>query len=149
MDEIFTRAFENLMARESGLLHLRLVIQPLVATFLALRAGWADAWDGRAILFSTLVREPTQAAAMLRNLWKIVGKVFLVAVFLDVVYQLIVVRWIYPLETLVVATTLALVPCFIVRAVGNRIVTLVRLKRLRDVNREILTEGQQQARKDH
>ena len=71
-------------------------------------------------------------ATMLRNLWRIVGKVFLVAVALDIVYQLIVVRWIYPLETLIVATMLALVPCMLVRAIGNRIVTLVRLKQLSD-----------------
>ena len=52
---------------------------------------------------------------------------FLVAVVLDVVYQLIVLRWVYPLETLIVATVLALVPCMVVRGIGNRIVTLLRL----------------------
>src|SRR5262249_18239318 len=110
MEEILIRGFQNLIARNSGPLHFRLILQPLVATFLAIRAGWADAWTGNPISFWTLVREPTRTAAMLRNLWKIVGKVFLVAVVLDVVYQIVVLRWIYPVETLIVATMLALMP---------------------------------------
>jgi hypothetical protein len=69
---------------------------------------------------------------MLRNLWKLVGKVFIVAIVLDVVYQLILLHWIYPVETLIVATILALVPCMVVRAIGNRIVALARLKPLGD-----------------
>jgi hypothetical protein len=99
---------------------------------LAIRAGWADAREGRAIFFWTLVRDQAQVRVMLRNLWKIVGKVFIVAVVLDVVYQLIALHWIHPLQTLIVATTLALIPCVVVRAVGNRIVTLARLKPLGD-----------------
>src|SRR5947199_4046383 len=135
MEEIFTRAWDNLIARGSGPLHFRLVLQPLVATFLAIRAGWADAWAGRPIFFTTLVREPAKARTLLRNLWNLVGKVFLVAVALDVVYQLIVLQWIYPVETLIVATMLALVPCMVVRTIGNRIITFVRQRRLRHMKR--------------
>ena len=132
MKEMFIRGFENLIARDSGPLHFRLFLQPLMATILAIRAGWADAWKGQPIFFWTLARDPAQTATMLRNLWRIAGKVFFVAVALDIVYQLIVLHWIYPLETLIVATMLALVPCMVVRTIGNRIVTLVRLKQLRD-----------------
>jgi hypothetical protein len=135
MEEMFTRAWDNLLARDSGPLHFRLILQPLVATILAIRAGWADAWEGRPIFIWTLVREPAKARTMLRNLWTFVGKVFLVAVALDVVYQLIVFQWVYPLETLIVATMLALVPCMVVRAIGNRIVTFIRQRRLRDMKR--------------
>lgn len=132
LEEILSRGWSDLIARDSGPFHLRLFLQPIVATALAIRAGWTDAWEGRPIFFSTIVREPGQARTMLANLWKIVGKVFLVAVVLDVAYQLIVLQWIYPFEALIVATLLALVPCLLVRAIGNRIVTMIRLKRLRD-----------------
>jgi hypothetical protein len=132
MVEMLTRAFENLIARDSGPLHFRLILQPLMATLLAIRAGWADARRGQPIFFWTLYREPARTRAMLRNLWTIAGKVFIVAVALDVIYQIIVFQWVYPLETLIVATMLALVPCMLVRAIGNRIVTFVRLRRLRE-----------------
>jgi hypothetical protein len=68
---------------------------------------------------------------MLRNLWTIAAKIFVVAVVLDVGYQLIVLRWIYPVETLIVATMLALVPCMVVRACGNRIVTIANRRQFR------------------
>ena len=135
MEEIFTRAWDDLLSRDSGPLHSRLILQPLVASILAIRAGWADAREGRPIFFWTLVLEPAKARIVLRQLWTIVGKVFLVAVALDVVYQLIVLQWIYPVETLIVATMLALVPCMVVRSIGNRIITFVRQRRLRDMER--------------
>src|SRR3954454_16463869 len=90
MEETLTRAWNDLLARDSGPFHFRLFLQPLVATILAIRAGWADAGEGRPIFFWTLARDPAQIAIMLRNLWRIAGKVFLVAVALDIVYQLIV-----------------------------------------------------------
>src|SRR5262249_28614926 len=124
MEEMFSRGWEELIARDSGPFHVRLVMQPLVATFLAIRAGWEDAREGRPIFFWTLAREPTRTRVMLANLWRIAGKVFLVALVLDAIYQIIVLHWIYPVQALIVATLLALVPCMVVRAVGNRIVTM-------------------------
>jgi hypothetical protein len=127
MEEAFRQAWEHLFRqRLDGPMSFRLVIQPVVATLLAIRAGWADAREGRPIYFWTLARDPAQTRLMFRNLWRIAGKVFLVAFVLDAIYQLIVFHWIYPLQALIVATLLALVPCMVVRAVGNRIVTMKR-----------------------
>src|SRR5262245_3010854 len=126
MEEAFRQAWEELFGRLTGPMSFRLIIQPVMATFLAIRAGWADAREGRPIFFWTLARDPAQTRVMLRNLWSIAGKVFLVALVLDAIYQIIVFHWIYPLQALIVATLLALVPCMVVRAVGNRIVTMTR-----------------------
>ena len=79
MEEMFSRSWDDLIARDSGPLHFRLFLQPLVAAILAIRAGWADAWEGRPIFFWTLARDPAQTRVMLRNLWRIAGKVFLIA----------------------------------------------------------------------
>ena len=130
MEEALGRAWDHLFGRVDGPMSLRLIIQPVVATFLAIRAGWADAREGRAIHFWTLARQPARTGVLLRNLWKIAGKIFIVAVVLDVVYQLAVLHWIYPVETLIVATMLALIPCMVVRAIGNRIVTMAHRRRL-------------------
>jgi hypothetical protein len=46
---------------------------------------------------------------------------FLVAAILDAIYQLIIHKFIYPLELLFTATLLALVPYFILRGPVNRI----------------------------
>jgi hypothetical protein len=42
LDEVFTRILENLGGRIGGPFALRLVLQPLVATVLAVRGGLAD-----------------------------------------------------------------------------------------------------------
>jgi hypothetical protein len=124
MEEALRQAWDNLFGRVDGPMSFRLIIQPIVATFLAIRAGWTDAREGRPIFFWTLARDPSQTRVMLRNLWRIAGKVFLVALVLDAIYQIIVLHWIYPVQALIVATLLALVPCVVVRAVGNRIVAI-------------------------
>jgi hypothetical protein len=126
MIDALRQAWEDLFGRVDGPMSFRLIIQPVVAIFLAIRAGWTDAREGRPIFFWTLARDPAQTRVMLRNLWRIAGKVFLVALVLDAIYQIIVLHWIYPVQALIVATLLALIPCMVVRAVGNRIVTMAR-----------------------
>ena len=58
---------------------------------------------------------------MIRDGWKSVGKVFVLALVLDVVYQIIVLRFVYPGETLLVAFVLAIVPYLILRGLVNRL----------------------------
>jgi hypothetical protein len=50
-----------------------------------------------------------------------VGKVFILAVVLDSIYQLIVHRGVYVLELLITATVLAIIPYVLVRGPVNRI----------------------------
>jgi hypothetical protein len=58
---------------------------------------------------------------MLKDGWKSVGKVFILAVVLDIVYQIIVRRFVYPGETIIVAFILAIVPYLILRGLVTRI----------------------------
>lgn len=126
MEEMFSRGWHELIGRDSGTLHLRLILQPLVACILAIRAGWKDAQGGRPVFFWKLVGDPNQRNLLLRELWKDVGKLFLVAVILDVIYQAVVLRWFYPIQTLIVASTLAIVPYLVVRGLTNRIMTMTK-----------------------
>jgi hypothetical protein len=135
MGEALRQAWEDIFGRIDGPMSFRVIIQPVMATFLAIRAGWADARGGRPIFFWTLARDPAQTRVMLRNLWRIAGKVFLVAIVLDAIYQIIVFHWVYPLQALIVATVLALVPCMVVRAIGNRIVSVAHRRQSAE-NRE-------------
>ena len=104
-----------------GPLTLRLLIQPTVATILAIRAGWKDAQQGRAPYFWALLSNPVHRHDLLREGWKDVGKVFILAVVLDVIYQFIVVRWVYPVETLIVAAVLAILPYLLIRGPVTRL----------------------------
>ncbi len=125
MEEIVLRFWHDLLARNNGPLHFRFVLQPLVATIIAIRAGMRDAQEQRPVFFWTLLRGSSARLSLVRDLRNDVGKLFLVAVILDVLYQMIVFRWIYPAETLAVATMLAIVSYLVVRGLTNRVLSLM------------------------
>ena len=125
MNDILARLWQNLYGRLSGPLNLRLIIQPAVATILAIRAGLRDAHQDRAPFFWALLWNPAHRRELLRQGWKDVGKVFVLATILDVAYQLIVHRGVYSLELLITAVTLAIVPYLLVRGPISRIAKMV------------------------
>jgi hypothetical protein len=61
---------------------------------------------------------------LLRDGWKDIAKVFVMALVIDLVYQLIVERWVYPGETVLVAVVLAIVPYLLIRGPASRIARL-------------------------
>jgi hypothetical protein len=70
MDELIARGWEGLMARIGGPMTFRLILQPLMATLLAVRAGLKDAREGRPPYFWTLVTDSAQRLDLLREgLW--------------------------------------------------------------------------------
>lgn len=128
MEDWLARIWENLGGRIDGPLSFRLTLQPVMAIFFAIRAGLKDARRGRPAYFWTILTCADERRALLHEGWKDVMKVFLLALVLDVVYQLIVFRWLYPLELLIVAVLLACVPYLLVRGPANRIATFLRLR---------------------
>lgn len=109
------------MGRVHGPMTFRLVMQPLVASFFAVRSGLKDAREHRHLYFWSVWSNSADRRDLLRDGWKDVGKVFLVALVLDVVYEIIEFRWIYPGQAVIVATILAIVPYLIVRGLVNRL----------------------------
>ena len=105
-------------------MEFRLVLQPAVALFFGVRSGLKDFRDGNPPYFWTIITEPAARAAMLRDGWKSVGRVFVLAIVMDAIYQFIVQRWFYPGEAVVVAIILAIVPYVLVRGPVNRIAQL-------------------------
>jgi hypothetical protein len=122
MEETLARFFENLLDRVGGPMSFRLILQPAVATFFAVRAGWQDGVTGRPAYFWAILARPTHRWELLREGWKAVAKVFVMAVVIDGVYQIINLRWFYPGESLIVATVLAFVPYLLIRGPVGRLV---------------------------
>jgi hypothetical protein len=121
MEDLLTRVVENMIDRISGPMKFRVVLQPIMASIFAIRAGLKDAKAGKPPYFWSLISIPTQRADMLKDGWKDVGKVFVLALVLDVVYQIVVMRFVYPGEVIVVACILAIVPYLILRGLVTRI----------------------------
>jgi hypothetical protein len=122
MEEIWHRYIESLFARLDGPLHFRFIVQPLMASIFAVIDGIKDAKLGRPAYFWELVSDPANRKEMMKLAWKRIGKIFILAVILDVIYQIKVTHWVYPGETLTVAILLAVVPYFVLRGPINRLV---------------------------
>jgi hypothetical protein len=106
-------------------LTLRLFLQPSVAGFLAVRDGLKDAREGRPYHFWRMVTGPPEARIRrAKETWRAVSKVFIMAVVFDVVYQWLALPRIYPIESVVTATILAIIPYVALRGLTNRIARL-------------------------
>jgi hypothetical protein len=129
MDSMWLRVGSQLVARVSGPMKFRLVLQPCMAAFFAIRSGLADARAGKPPWFWELVSNPPERAGMVKEAWTRIGKVFILAVVLDVVYQLIVLHFVYPGEALIVAFILAIVPYVILRGPAMRVARMIDARR--------------------
>jgi hypothetical protein len=124
MGAVWQRIVGDLFARLDGPLHFRFIVQPLVAIIFAVIDGVKDAKDGKPAYFWALLSAPKDRKEMVKEGWKSVGKVFVVAMILDVVYQLRVHSSVYAGELLIVAFVLAIVPYLVVRGPINRIMRM-------------------------
>jgi len=122
MRDMILRGLTNLAVRVGGPMTFRIILQPLMASIFAFRDGLKDARENRPPYLWTLITDPSQRTGLLHQGWKSVGRVFILAIVMDVIYQLIVVGWIYPLEMIAIAILLAVVPYLLIRGPINRLV---------------------------
>jgi hypothetical protein len=99
----------------------RLILQPIAASIIAMRSGLKDARQGRPLYFWSIFSDPLHRRELIREGWKDIVKVFIAAVVIDLIYQLTVFRWFYPVQALIVALSLAILPYLLLRGAVNRI----------------------------
>jgi hypothetical protein len=121
MDHMWARVGSQLLARVSGPMKFRLVLQPAMAAFFAIRGGLADAKAGKRPYFWALLSEPGQREEIIKEGWKSIGRVFILALALDVVYQIIVLHFVYVGEAIIVALVLAILPYLVLRGLITRV----------------------------
>jgi hypothetical protein len=126
VDEIWMRIIANLGDRVSGPMSLRLLLQPAMAIGFAVVAGLRDAKLGKPAYAWALFSDPAHRRDMLKDGWKDVSKVFVIAMVLDVIYQIVVAGFVYPGEVVLVALGLAILPYLIVRGPVNRLARALR-----------------------
>jgi hypothetical protein len=117
----WTHFWQEIAARPEGPLALRFYLQPLMATVFAVRDGFADARHGKPAYLWSVATDPAHRSERLRDGWKSICKVAIIAFMLDLMYQILVFRGHRPLQALVVATLLAVIPYAILRGPVNRI----------------------------
>ena len=121
MDDFWTRIVENMASRVTGPMKFRLVLQPLMASIFAIRSGLADARAGKPPYLWEILTNPANRAQMIKDGWKSVGNVWVLAFVLDVVYQIVATRFVYLGEAILTAVILAIVPYLILRGLVTRL----------------------------
>lgn len=145
MEEIFIRIWHNLVERTEGPMHFRFFMQPLMALIFTIRAAIRDVKAGTKPYLERLIGSSKgQRRTIAKETWKDVGKIFIVGIILDIIYQLIVIYGLktkerfYPLESIIVAFALAIIPYVILRGPINRIITLFTgKKKSQETNNEL------------
>jgi len=121
VDTAITGFVTDLIGRIDGPMRFRLVLQPAMAAAFAIRDGWRDARQGRPPYGWALLAEPSHRRELLRDGWKGVSRVFVLAYGLDLIYQFVILHGFRPLQALSTAFLLALVPYLLLRGPMNRL----------------------------
>ena len=116
----------DFIERFDGPLHFRLFVQPLMAILFAFRDGYRDAREGRSAYLWSLVTDANERRYLLESGWKGIAKVFILAFALDVVYQFMEWHGLKPLQALLTATILAVIPYAVLRGPVNRVLQMSR-----------------------
>ena len=121
IQEILTRFWDQLIAQPSGPLAFRFILQPLMATILAIRDGSKDVRAGRSLYTWTILTDPAHRSSYLREGLKRVSRVIVFALVMDAIYQFMVLGRFYLGEALVTAFVLAVLPYVLIRGPVARI----------------------------
>jgi hypothetical protein len=120
--DVTVRFWDDLVARPSGPLAFRFILQPAMASLLAARDGFADARNGRTPYFWAILHDAPHRADRLREGFRAVLRVFLLGMAMDAVYQVVALKGFRPVEMIVVALLLAFVPYLLARGPVDRLV---------------------------
>jgi hypothetical protein len=111
----------DLIHRTTGPLKFRFILQPSMATWLAIRDGLQASRRGRTSYFWEFCQHPVERRELWRECWKSTGKIFILAFVLDCAFQIFVLHRLHLYGALIVAAVLAVVPYVIVRGPVTRI----------------------------
>jgi len=120
----FQEHWDMLVGRPGGPLSLRLLIQPAVAAVIGIRMGLKDARTGITPYGWRVLTRPHRRGELLREGWRHVRNVFLAALAIDLVYQVIVFKHLYLGQALLMAIFLAALPYVAFRSLSNRLARL-------------------------
>ncbi|KFE72079.1 hypothetical protein [Hyalangium minutum] len=129
MADVLTRMWRELSERPEGPLAFRFYIQPLMAMLFAVRDGIKDARAGRPAYFWALFTDKPNRRKLLRSGWNSVDKICIFAFVLDTLYQLFVLKGLRPIQGMLVAVLLALVPYVLLRGPVNRLARALQHRR--------------------
>ena len=126
MEEFLQRFAQGFMSRLEGPFSFRMIVQPLMAVIFAVIDGLKDAKLGKPAYFWAMFGNAEHRRELLKSGWKSFGKIFILGIVLDVVYQLKVHQPLNAGGVIIAALVLAVLPYMALRGPINRIARLFR-----------------------
>ena len=127
MEDWISNFLNNVGIRHEGPMSFRLYLQPAMSLIYAVIAGVRDAKAGKQpFVIDGLILGKTKRSRkeLFKELWKDVGKVFLLAAIMEIIFEIIEFKTVHPFEVIKVSFFLAIVPYLIFRGTVNRIVSM-------------------------
>ena len=121
IQDIVVRQWNDLLARPSGPLSFRFLLQPVMAAFLAVRAGLRDARLGREPYFKLILTDAASRGQRIRRGLAATSRIAIFGFVMDAIYQVVALKTFYPVEALIVVFVLAVVPYFLIRGPADRV----------------------------
>jgi hypothetical protein len=119
---LFSRQFvEELPHRFTGPGRFRFILQPMIAIFLGIRGGLADAKMGNPPYLFGLLFHADRRGELLRSGAAAISTLLAVGIIMDVVFQLILYRAVHPGAALVVGPLFICFPYALSRALTTRL----------------------------
>ena len=119
--QIILRIWHQLVERPSGPMAFRFILQPLMAAIVAILHGRRDARAGRSPYFWTVMSKPQERIGRLREGLNATARIILLGIVMDVIYQFIVLKRFYPVESVIVAVALGFFPYLVLRGIVTRV----------------------------
>ena len=124
---LFSEEFLNdLVARVTGPMSFRFILQPIVAIGLGVRDGLMDAKAGMPPFIYDLIFKPKNRKRQLTSAFHRLLTPIIVATILDAIAQYLIFKHIRPLHALLVGTFIMGLPYSISRGITNRIASALR-----------------------
>lgn len=116
-----TDFWDHISGRFGGPMTFRFFLQPIMGFIAALPDGIHDAKLGRSGFFWASWGHPDAKTGRLREGMISTARIMLLGLSMDVIYQLRVFDRFFPVEALVIAVLLALIPYFLFRGIIERV----------------------------
>jgi hypothetical protein len=115
--EVHQRFWADIFDRLHGPMTFRFYLQPTMALIAALHDGIKDTRSGHKSFSWTALWDPTQKGGRLREGLTSTARVVLLGLSMDGIYQFKVFDRFYPVEALMMAILLAVIPYFVFRSI--------------------------------
>ncbi len=122
--EVWHRQWQDLTGRPGDSMSFRFILQPIMATIAAVHDGIKDARLGRSPYFWTMLTNPSKLGGRLQEGLVSTGRIILLGLGMDTIYQLKELGTFYPGEAVIIALVLAFLPYLLLRGPVDRIASL-------------------------